>query len=74
MPAILPGEFHEQRTLASYSPWGHKQLDITDHTHSSHNYSDKHKGLSWARFNDKVHFLHEATPSRLGEVIVSSAV
>jgi len=22
---FLPGEFHGQRTLASYSPWGHKE-------------------------------------------------
>ena len=21
-PALLPGEFHEQRSLAGYSPWG----------------------------------------------------
>ena len=29
-PIILPGEFHGQRTLASYSPWDHKELDTTD--------------------------------------------
>ena len=23
-PVFLPGEPHEQRTLAGYSPWGHK--------------------------------------------------
>ena len=23
-PMFLPGESHEQRRLASYSPWGHK--------------------------------------------------
>ena len=22
---LLPGEFHGQRSLAGYSPWGHKQ-------------------------------------------------
>ena len=27
---ILAGEFHEQRSLAGYSPWGHKELDTTD--------------------------------------------
>ena len=25
-PVFLPGEFHEQRTLASYSPWGSRRL------------------------------------------------
>ena len=28
----LPGKSHEQRTLVSYSPWGRKMLDTTDHT------------------------------------------
>ena len=26
---FLPGEFHGQRSLMSYSPWGHKELDTT---------------------------------------------
>ena len=26
---FLPGEFHEQRSLAGYSPKGHKELDMT---------------------------------------------
>ena len=24
-PVFLPGESHEQRSLAGYSPWGHKE-------------------------------------------------
>ena len=28
--SILPGEFHGQRSLAGYSPWGHKQSDMTE--------------------------------------------
>ena len=27
---FLPGEFHDQKTLVGYSPWGHKELDTTD--------------------------------------------
>ena len=27
---ILPGEFHGQRSLADHSPWGHKELDMTE--------------------------------------------
>jgi len=30
MPVFLPGKFHGQRNLASYSPWGRKELDMTD--------------------------------------------
>ena len=28
-PVFLPGESHEWRSLAGYSPWGHKELDMT---------------------------------------------
>ena len=30
IPVFLPGEFHGQRSLAGYSPWGHKKLDTTE--------------------------------------------
>ena len=29
-PVFLPGEFHGQRSLAGYTPWGHKELDMTE--------------------------------------------
>ena len=28
-PVFWPGEFHRQRSLAGYSPWGHKESDAT---------------------------------------------
>ena len=30
-PAFLPGELHGQRSLVGYSPWGLRQLDMTEH-------------------------------------------
>jgi len=27
---FLPGKSHGQRSLESYSPWGHKELDMTE--------------------------------------------
>ena len=27
---FLPGESHGQRTLVGYSPWDHKELDLTE--------------------------------------------
>ena len=37
-PVFLPGEFHGERNLAGYSPWGRRELDKTDvlvqHLHS----------------------------------------
>ena len=32
-PVFLPGKSHGWRSLAGYSPWGHKELDTTEHTH-----------------------------------------
>ena len=29
-PVFLPGEFHGQKTLAGYNPWGHKESDMTE--------------------------------------------
>ena len=28
---FLSGKFHGQRSLAGYSPWGHKELDMIEH-------------------------------------------
>ena len=30
IPVFLPGESHAQRSLAVYSPWGHKEFDTTE--------------------------------------------
>ena len=38
-PVFLLGEFHGQRRLVDYSPWGHTESDTTEqltHTHTSH--------------------------------------
>ena len=29
-PVFLPETSHGQRSLAGYSPWGHKELDMTE--------------------------------------------
>ena len=29
-PIFLPGKSHGWRNLVGYSPWGHKELDMTD--------------------------------------------
>ena len=36
IPVFLPGKFHEQRRpgrLVVCSPWGRKELDMTEHAH-----------------------------------------
>ena len=29
-PGLLPGKYHGQRSLVGYSPWGHKESDMTE--------------------------------------------
>ena len=29
-PVFLPGEFHGQKNLSGYSPWGHKESDTSE--------------------------------------------
>ena len=33
---LMPGEFHRQRILASYSPRGRKEWDMTEVTYHAH--------------------------------------
>ena len=35
-PVFLPGESQGQRSLVGYSPWGHKELNMTEATEPSH--------------------------------------
>ena len=39
---FLPGEFHGQRSLVSYSPWSHKELDTTERHSYTHTYIHTH--------------------------------
>ena len=32
-PVLLPGKFHEWRSLVGYTPWGRKQSDTTERLH-----------------------------------------
>ena len=34
-PVSLPGKSHGQRSMAGYSPWGHKELDTTQRLNNS---------------------------------------
>ena len=37
-PVSLPAEFHGQKSPAGYHPWGHKELDLTEHMPSLNTY------------------------------------
>ena len=36
-PVLSPGKFRGQRSLVSYSPWGHRELDLTGRLNTSRN-------------------------------------
>ena len=35
-PVFWPGEFHRQRSLVGYSPWGRKELDTMERLSTAH--------------------------------------
>ena len=39
--SILPGKSHRQKSLVGYSPWGCKESDSTEHTHT-HTHTQAH--------------------------------
>ena len=42
-PVFLPGKSHRQRGLAGYSPWSHKESDVTECTHThTHTHINTH--------------------------------
>ena len=49
IPVFLPGESHGQRSLVGYSPWGHKESDMTEVT--------EYTCSLYTNFNDS--FYHE---------------
>ena len=67
----MPGEFHGQRSLVSYSSWCGKELEITElithtHTHThTHAHTRKKKKLSrvpWAERRSNQSILKEINP------------
>ena len=36
IPVFLPGEFQGGRSLLGYSPWGHKEMDMTEQLLCTH--------------------------------------
>ena len=53
-PVFLPENLHGQRSLLACSPWGRKDLDMTEHTHT-HTHT-----VVWTKLNDSP--LHTGEP------------
>ena len=49
-PVFLPGKSNGQRSLAGYSPWGHKELDTTEHTRAyTHTHTHIYIRFPWSQ-------------------------
>ena len=67
---FLPEEFHRQRSLVGYSPWGHKESDLTEqltHTQSKHYifyllYTINSTTRRWSKIICHLHLLYRGGP------------
>ena len=50
-PIFLPRESHEQRSLVGYSPWGCKELDMTEHAWNAMQYNHDYGSLDYRNRN-----------------------
>ena len=48
---FLPGKFHGQGSLAGYSPWGDKRLDMTEHTCTKCQVSEDTRWKTFSLYN-----------------------
>ena len=49
-PVIRPGKSHGQRSLAGYSPWGHRELDLAQRLSKNNNNLVKSEGKIRTQF------------------------
>ena len=68
-PVFLPGEFHGKRSLEGYSPWGCKELDMTERlstaTHTAcMNYTESWQKVRECRIDDGFGFVVFVCPVR----------
>ena len=61
-PVFLPVEFHGQRCLDSYSPWGFKESDTTERLTYTHTHTHTHTPLRWP---PKFHYRLGGVPIRI---------
>ena len=46
-PVFLLAEFHGQRSLVGYSPWGNKESDTTEQLTHTHTHTHTHVRGAW---------------------------
>ena len=82
-PVFLPGEFHGQRSLVAYSPWGPKESDMTEQlthcvtapiTHWHRNWDTSWPVKKWAWFSPAIGGLYLLPQVTLCEPYVLSTI
>ena len=51
-PVFWPGEFHGQRSLAGYSPWGHRESDMSERLKYTHEVAFRLQQQHWVVATD----------------------
>ena len=54
-PVFLPGEFHRQRSLVGYSPWGHSWTQLSDYSFQYKMFSVLKKQFGRGPMGQKTH-------------------
>ena len=73
-PVFLPGESHGQRSLAGYSPWGHKESDKTERLTLSLSrfWEEAPQAQRGNKTNGQASWAHKV-PGNRGEALISPA-
>ena len=75
-PVFLPGEFHGQRSLVGYSPWGLKESDMTERLtqttktpHAMHSLAKKKRGSDKSKRNIMYSTIHLCKRKKRKQVV-----
>ena len=63
-PVFLPGESHRQRSLVGYSPWGHRESDMTERLSTAQHKYAQPFGLGASHTGSSMFFPFPAEGSR----------
>ena len=66
-PGFVPGEFHGQRSLAGYSPWDHKESDMTEWLTTFKPFMGHHWLNEWLHFSP--HYFFRITSFLENEIV-----
>ena len=72
-PVLLPGESHGGRSLVGYSPWGHKESDMTERLHFHFHFA-RHWSVLPLHVTTSIIFLDSLVYWQIGWVLFSLGI